>query len=428
MPANVLPRIVCGFAMNAGRAIMKRAALTPGLAKKCMLKKKANSCGIRGWQIFDLCPKQLRIDTTLTNGQCFNWKQYPQSGGERSGEGLYFYGAIGWRVYLLRQTKDLVYFKLLSDGEECAPTAKQVLEDYFQVNTDLNALYKTWRKNDDAKFHAITDAFPGMRILRQDPVECLFSFITSSNNNISRIIQILDRLRAKHGRLLWQDPRNERVACYSFPTLETLSRISIEEYRSIGLGYRAKYFAGASEYLVSKGLNADILSKNAKLSTSTVDDGVGAAYLYSLRQKDRDVVQSALIELPGVGRKVADCVALFSLDQRGCVPVDTHVWHIACRDFDPSLSETKSLTPTVYARVGDLFRARFGDYAGWAHSLLFAAELPAFSHRLPPEVHDAIATSKMEERKRKAALKELKKKRRAEKLEGLESERNIKMK
>lgn len=90
---------------------------------------------------------------------------------------------------------------------------------------------------------------------------------------------------------------------------------------------------------------------------------------------------------PGVGRKVADCVALFALDQHGAVPVDTHVWNIACRHFDPGLKasaasasgqntllltpadvqDAKSLTPSVYAKVGDEFRRRLGPYAGWAH-------------------------------------------------------------
>ena len=67
-----------------------------------------------------------------------------------------------------------------------------------------------------------------------------------------------------------------------------------------------------------------------------------------------------LCELPGVGPKVADCVALFSLDQAGTVPVDTHVWQIACRDLDPTLSECKSLTPAVYERVGLLFLEKYG--------------------------------------------------------------------
>ena len=72
---------------------------------------------------------------------------------------------------------------------------------------------------------------------------------------------------------------------------------------------------------------------------------------------------------------------MFSLDQVGCVPVDTHVIQIAIRDFDPALRNV-SLTKSVHERVGNLFRDCYGPYAGWAHSLLFAAELPQFEDKL----------------------------------------------
>lgn len=88
----------------------------------------------------------------------------------------------------------------------------------------------------------------------------------------------------------------------------------------------------------------------------------------SLRdEKEVETVRSKLMELYGVGRKVADCVALFSLDQRGVVPVDTHVWQIACRYYDPSLASKASLTNAVYQSVNDAFIQRFGPCAGWAH-------------------------------------------------------------
>jgi len=114
----------------------------------------------------------------------------------------------------------------------------------------------------------------------------------------------------------------------------------------------------------------------------------------------------------GVGRKVADCVALFSLDQAGAVPVDVHVWQIACRHLDPSLAQAKSLTPAVYARVGDLFRSRYGERAGWAHCLLFAADLPAFQARLPAAMRAELAQSRAEERAKKASDREELKRRR----------------
>jgi len=111
----------------------------------------------------------------------------------------------------------------------------------------------------------------------------------------------------------------------------------------------------------------------------------GEDWLMKLRQKSLTEVQAELITLYGVGRKVADCVALFSLDKLDAVPIDTHVWQIACRDYAsllPALTN-KSLNKRVYTQVGDFFRGRFGALAGWAQSVLFTADLAAFKARVP---------------------------------------------
>jgi len=158
----------------------------------------------------------------------------------------------------------------------------------------------------------------------------------------------------------------DRMSIYSFPTLEQLKKQSTEEQlRGLGLGYRAKYIIQTRDLLIESG---------------------GKDYLLGLRSKDSETVQEELLKFSGIGRKVADCVALFSLDQSEAIPVDVHVQHIASRDYDPTvLGQAKSLTPTIYKRVGDLFRDRF-EYAGWAHSLLFVAELPSFRNVLPEDV------------------------------------------
>lgn len=67
--------------------------------------------------------------------------------------------------------------------------------------------------------------------------------------------------------------------------------------------------------------------------------------------------------------QVADCVCLFSLDKPGAIPVDTHVWQIAGRDYMPELKARKSLTDKIYKEIGEYFRELFGEYAGWAHSV-----------------------------------------------------------
>ena len=152
---------------------------------------------------------------------------------------------------------------------------------------------------------------------------------------------------------------------YSFPDLMRLGAVEEQKLRELGFGYRAPF--------ITK-------------TTRTILDNGGADWLMQLRSQPLADVRTSLEALHGVGRKVADCVILFSMDQPAVVPVDTHVWNIAVRDFDPTLKEAKSLTPKIHERVSTLFTDRYGGYAGWAHSLLFAAELPQFSKLLPEDV------------------------------------------
>jgi len=134
--------------------------------------------------------------------------------------------------------------------------------------------------------------------------------------------------------------------------------------RDLGFGYRSKYIIGTAKKLLEMG---------------------GESALVELREKSTNEAHSFLTKLPGVGSKVASCVCLFSLDKHEDIPVDTHVWQIAIRDFKMDV-KGKSLTKKVYKEIGDEFRRRFGIYAGWAHNVMFVADLTQFSHRLPPEL------------------------------------------
>lgn len=89
-----------------------------------------------------------------------------------------------------------------------------------------------------------------------------------------------------------------------------------------------------------------------------------------------------LTALYGVGHKVADCVCLMSLDKPEAIPVDTHVWSIALDNYMPHLKKTKNMTDKAYREVGNFFRQLFGPYAGWAHSILFAADLRQFKAKI----------------------------------------------
>jgi endonuclease III len=175
-------------------------------------------------------------------------------------------------------------------------------------------------------------------------------------------------------------------------------RLVVSGRQALGLGYRARFVRETAAALMAKTTNATEDAAAAVDEEGAQEDAgasvaareaEGRAWLYGLRDPlvyDRAAVQRHLMTFTGVGQKVADCAALFALDQSELVPVDVHVWRIACRDLDPTLLEAKSVTPQVYDRVGDLFRAKYPNKAGWAHSLLFAAELPGFIDLIPDEV------------------------------------------
>jgi N-glycosylase/DNA lyase len=264
-------------------------------------------------------------------------------------------------------------------------------QKYFRLETPLAPLYKEWSEA-DTRLSKIAAVIPGCRILRQDPIECMFSFICSSNNNIPRITKMLTAFRKDYGQFMMKVPTQtgEDYVIFSFPTLEALSSATEDDLRSMGLGYRAKYITETRDLLKECG---------------------GGEYLLNLRKEtNAQMVQDELIKFSGIGRKVADCIALFSLDSDQAIPVDVHVQHIASRDYDPTvLGSAKSITPTIYKRVGDLFRSRFPSYAGWAHSLLFVAELPSFRGVLPSDIVQQMDRWRDEEQRKKLEQKQQKK-------------------
>ena len=352
---------------------------------------RGGSTGPLVWAPLKVPAAELRLEQSLANGQCFGWR--------RRADSDVWVGVLGSRLVELRETESDTQFRCI--GRAAAHAADEgalvraELRYYFQLDVPLAPLYRQWQRSDE-RMGAVARALPGVRILRQEPAECLFSFICSSNNNIGRIGGMLAALRRAYGRRVHVDAdvgsstggapaadvaEGTADGYYTFPTIEALAAAPEEELRALGFGYRAPFVVQTAQALLERG---------------------GRSWLTSLRTSTSlDHVRTELCTLRGVGPKVADCVALFSLDQTGAIPVDVHVWQIACRDFDPTLREHASLTPKVYAMVGDLFRRRYGEHAGWAHSLLFAAELPAFRGRLPAALQEQMAAARDEERESK---------------------------
>ena len=158
---------------------------------------------------------------------------------------------------------------------------------------------------------------------------------------------------------------------HAFPSLAALAPCSEADLRAAGFGYRARYIAGTVAALAAK-------------------EGGGEAWLEGLRSPSVPATAAvqALETLPGVGPKVAACVALLALRKPGVVPVDTHVWALAQRHYTPGL-RGKALSRDVMAAVERAFVGRFGEAAGWAQTVLFVADLPAVRKRAAEAAKEA---------------------------------------
>ncbi|NXR50591.1 OGG1 lyase, partial [Hippolais icterina] len=286
------------------------------------------------WRCLPCSPAELRLDLVLSSGQSFRWWE--------SSPGAWT-GVLGNRVWTLRQDGDRLWYTVYGAKLDVAETDR-ILRDYFQLDVGLSALYRAWAAADPL-FRKVANDFPGVRVLRQDPVECLFSFICTSNNHISRITAMIEHLCQAFGR---------RLCCldsrpfHAFPSVSALTGADAEaRLRALGFGYRAKFVSG---------------------SARAIAEGLGTEGLCQLRTVPYAEAKKVLCALPGVGAKVADCVCLLSLDKAEAVPVDTHIWHIARQHYGMTLG-SKSLTPRAYQEIGDFFRGLWGPRAGWAQAV-----------------------------------------------------------
>lgn len=276
---------------------------------------------------------------------------------------------------------------------------KNLLKHYLNLRPNLTALYEYW-SSVDPNFRKRAPKFTGVRILKQDPWEALVGFICSSNNNIARISQMVNNLCIHYGPLIGLV---DGQPVHDFPTPDALSGPGVEaNLRQLGFGYRAGYIARTA-VIVAKERPQGWLE--SLCNPEVYDDSLDQKDLPPGGREGYRKAHEALLELVGVGPKVADCVCLMGLGWGESVPVDTHVWQFAQRDYNFGKGKHKSLTKATYDAVGDHFRNLWGREAGWAHSVLFAADLKTFSERLTTKVEVKV-DEKVVKQEGKATLQE----------------------
>lgn len=230
-------------------------------------------------QLFVTGSSRFSARQTFTCGQCFRWTEQP--------DGSYLGIVRGLPARVSDQDGALV---LSSDEQQFS----QLWRDYFDCDTDYAAICDSFAV--DAFTAAAADFGRGIRILRQEPWEALCTFILSQCNNIPRITGIVDRLCT----LLGEPISFEQQTLYAFPSPERLAICTPEDLASLRAGYRTPYLIAAAQAVCS----------------GTVD-------FSALSRMDTDAARREIMQLRGVGRKVADCFLLFGLHKLDAFPVDT---------------------------------------------------------------------------------------------------------
>ena len=271
---------------------------------------------------------ETNIEDTINSGQVFLWKKYNSK----------WYGVNGKKTLILEDKLDV---------------KSREIHNFFRFDDDFQKIKKQLSKDNVMK-KAISN-FPGMRILRQDPFQCYISFIVSSNSNIPNIQTRLQKLSQRFGERKMIDG----MEFFLFPKPEKLANASITDIAKCGLGYRTKY---------------------VKKASIAVDKGM--INFSSLKKLDYQEARDSLCQVFGIGKKVADCILLFSLDKLEAVPLDRWVLRILQKYYSKEFQiTTKTITEKTYDDLHDKIVDHFGKYAGYGQQFLFKNERDNFDKK-----------------------------------------------
>lgn len=287
-----------------------------------------------GWS-----PSPEVLAETLDGGQSFRWSPIsPSATGPDGDTSSHSSWAGTWSDH---------HFQLQLRGDSLhwrSPTKDpDALQHYLGRDTDWGALTDSLPWRSDAHLARCIAAFPGLRILRQPFGETLLGFLCSATKQIVQIKQMVALLAQRHGAPLHAPCSMLPATVHRLPTWPELAAVPEKELRACLLGFRARYIHETARFLAA---NPGWLDETERLPY--------------------DAAKARLVELPGVGEKVADCVLLFGAGKLEAFPVDTWVLK--------SLARRYGLDGWKPAQVAQFGRAHFGPLAGFAQQYLFSWE------------------------------------------------------
>jgi N-glycosylase/DNA lyase len=274
---------------------------------------------------------------TIDGGQSFRWT--------RGDDGCWT-GLWGNCVAQLRQARDRIEWR--APTELHALVARE-LPRYLGGEHDWEAHVDALPWRTDTHLAACVQEFRGLRLLRQPLGETLLGFLCSATKQIVQIKQMIALIAVRHGApiepaaMRGREPDGADQAYRRLPTWAEIATIPEAELRACLLGFRARYIAETARFLASR-----------------------PDWLNATEAAPYPVAKARLLELPGVGEKVADCILLFGAGRWEAFPVDT--WILK------ALERRYGLTGWKPAQVAQFGRAHFGPLAGLAQQYLFAWE------------------------------------------------------
>ena len=265
----------------------------------------------------------INIDNSINSGQVFLWGK----------NGNDWYGINGQDI--LKINKNGIIKSLLNSKT-----------NFFRKNDNMQEIIKSISKDEIVK--KSVKQYVGLRIFKQDPFQCMISFIISSNSNIQKTKSSLEKISKKFGTKV----KIQNKEFFLFPKPEKLANASIEEIKKCGVGYRAPFIKQASKMIVLKKINFKYLEKC-----------------------DYQEAKKKICVIPGIGNKVADCILLFSLNKLEAFPLDTWMIKILEKYYSNQFNiETKTITEKQYQILHEKIVNYFGPYCGYAQQFLFKME------------------------------------------------------
>ena len=265
----------------------------------------------------------IDVEYSINSGQVFLWGK----------SGQYWYGINGQDILRL-------------DKKGIIKSYQNLKTDFFRKNDDFDKIINSISR--DKIVRNTIRKYSGLRILRQDPFQCLISFIISSNSNIQKIKMSLEKISKKFGT----KTKFENNEFYLFPKPEKLAKASINEITSCGVGYRSKFVKEAANMVLLKKIDFEFLKKS----------------------NYQDIKENICL-IPGVGNKVADCVMLFFFFKLEAFPLDRWMIRILEKYYSDKFQlDIKSITQKQYDNLHKKIVNHFGPYAGYSQQYLFKME------------------------------------------------------